>query len=68
MGKSGDVAYIAMEFLTGQSLREILDSGVVLPSKRSRDIAAQVADGLAYAHQNGIVHRDIKPPNIMVLS
>jgi serine/threonine-protein kinase len=67
VGKSDDVAYIAMEFLQGQSLREILDSGVVLPPEKIADIVAQVADGLAFAHENGIVHRDIKPPNIMVL-
>lgn len=67
VGKSDAVAYIAMEFLDGRSLREILDSGVVLPPEKIADIAAQVADGLAYAHENGIVHRDIKPPNIMVL-
>lgn len=67
VGKSEAVAYIAMEFLQGQSLREILDSGVVLPLERIVDIVAQVADGLAFAHDNGIVHRDIKPPNIMVL-
>ena len=67
VGKTDDVAYIAMEFLRGQSLREILDSGVVLPPEKIADIAVQVADGLAYAHANRIVHRDIKPPNIMVL-
>lgn len=67
VGKSDAVAYIAMEFLDGRSLREILDSGVVFPPEKIADIAAQVADGLAYAHENGIVHRDIKPPNIMVL-
>jgi serine/threonine-protein kinase len=67
VGKSDAVAYIAMEFLPGRSLREILDSGVVLPPEKIADIAAQVADGLAYAHENGIVHRDVKPPNIMVL-
>jgi tRNA A-37 threonylcarbamoyl transferase component Bud32 len=67
VGKSDAVAYIAMEFLQGRSLREILDSGVVLPPEKIADIVAQVADGLAFAHENGIVHRDIKPPNIMVL-
>src|SRR5258708_19910801 len=67
VGKSDAVAYIAMEFLPGRSLREILDSGVVLPPEKIADIAAQVADGLAYAHENGIVHRAVKPPNIMVL-
>jgi serine/threonine-protein kinase len=68
VGKSDSVAYIAMEFLHGQSLREILDSGVVLPVEKIIDIAAQVADALAFAHASGIVHRDIKPPNIMVLA
>jgi eukaryotic-like serine/threonine-protein kinase len=67
VGKVDSVAYIAMEFLQGRSLREILDSGVVLPLDKIVDIAAQVADGLAFAHESGIVHRDIKPPNIMVL-
>ncbi len=67
VGESGDVAYIAMEYLPGQSLREILDSGTVLPVARIADIAAQIADGLAFAHQKGIVHRDIKPANVMVL-
>ncbi|MGE5141895.1 MAG: serine/threonine-protein kinase, partial [Acidobacteriota bacterium] len=67
VGKTDSMAYIAMEFLQGRSLREILDSGVVLPVEKIVDIAAQVADGLAFAHAGGVVHRDIKPPNIMVL-
>ena len=67
VGKSGGVAYIAMEYLQGQSLRDILDSGVVIPVERIADIIAQVADGLAFAHENDVVHRDIKPANIMVL-
>lgn len=66
VGRSDDLAYIAMEFLNGRTLREILDSGVVLPIERSADIAAQIADGLAFAHANSVVHRDIKPANIMV--
>jgi predicted Ser/Thr protein kinase len=67
VGKTDSVAYIAMEFLQGRSLRNILDSGVVLPIERVVDIGARVADGLAFAHESGIVHRDVKPPNIMVL-
>ena len=67
VGESNGVAYIAMEFLQGRSLREILDSGVVLSPEKIADIVAQVSDGLAFAHENGIVHRDIKPANIMVL-
>ena len=67
VGRSGDNAYIAMEFLEGRSLREIIDSGVVLMSEQIADIAAQIADGLACAHDNGVVHRDIKPANLMML-
>ncbi|MBS1161646.1 MAG: Protein kinase [Proteobacteria bacterium] len=67
VGRCDDLAYIAMEYLTGQTLREILDSGVVLTPERSAEIAARVADGLAFAHANNVVHRDIKPANIMVL-
>ncbi len=67
VGKSGDIAYIAMEFCDGKSLRDILDSGVVLPPERVADIGAQIAEGLAYAHRHQVVHRDVKPANIMVL-
>lgn len=67
VGRNESLAFIAMEYLNGQSLRELLDSGVVLPPERCTEIAADVADGLAFAHANGVVHRDIKPANIMVL-
>jgi len=68
VGKSEDVAYIAMEFLEGKSLREIMDSGVVLSPHRIADIVAEIAEGLAFAHRNGVVHRDVKPANVMVLA
>jgi eukaryotic-like serine/threonine-protein kinase len=68
MGESDDASYIAMEFLEGHSLREVLDSGVVLPPSRVAQIAVDVADGLAFAHRNDVVHCDIKPANIMVLA
>ena len=68
VGKSGDVAYIAMEFLQGRELRDIMNEGEILPVEKALDIAAQVARGLAYAHEHGIVHRDVKPSNIMVAS
>jgi serine/threonine-protein kinase len=67
VGKSDGLAYIAMEYLQGRSLRTMLDLGVVFPPDRVADIAAQIADGLAFAHDHGVVHRDIKPANIMVL-
>ena len=66
VGKSGDVAYMAMEFIEGDELRTLLGEGRALPVSQAVSIAAQVAEGLAYAHQHGVVHRDIKPANIMV--
>ena len=63
---AGDVAYIAMEYLEGQSLQQLMQSGIRLPFDRIADIVAQVAEGLDYAGRFGIVHRDIKPANIMV--
>ena len=66
VGRSGDIAYIAMEFLQGRELRDILNDDKILPVDQIMDIVAQVASGLAYAHEHGIVHRDVKPSNIMV--
>lgn len=67
VGKSGDIAYIAMEFLQGRELRDILNENRILPVAQTLDIIAQIASGLAYAHEHDIVHRDIKPSNIMVM-
>lgn len=67
VGKSDDAAYIAMEYLEGEQLKAILDVHTPMSIKRIADIAAQIAEGLAYAHKNGIVHRDIKPANVMLL-
>lgn len=67
VGKSGDIAYIAMEFLQGRELRDIMRDDGEMPVEQVLDIVAQVAFGLAYAHEHGIVHRDIKPSNIMVI-
>src|SRR5881397_2733022 len=65
IGQSDSVSYIAMELVDGKTLRELLYAGA-LPIKRVLAITAQVADGLARAHEAGIVHRDLKPENIMV--
>ena len=67
MGKSGDVAYMATELLDGQTLREILDSGVTIPPGMIEQIGAEAADGLDFMHQHSIVHGDISPSTIVVL-
>jgi len=59
---------IVMEYLQGGSLRELLKAAGRLPIPRALLIARQVAAGLGYAHAQGIVHRDIKPDNIMLLA
>ncbi len=67
LGESGDVAYIAMELMEGRELQEMIDGKRRLLITDALNIAIQVAAGLSYAHQRGIVHGDIKPSNIMVL-
>jgi serine/threonine protein kinase len=68
VGEDAGVAYIAMEFLDGQSLRQLLDSGGRLTYDDIAGIAAQIADALDYAQRVGIVHRDVKPANIMLVA
>ena len=65
IGQSDSVSYIAMEFVEGKTLRELLFAGA-LPIKTVLSIASQMAEGLARAHEAGIVHRDLKPENVMV--
>ena len=66
IGRSGNLAYMAMEYLEGRELKDMI-AGNELTTDRALEIAAQVADGLAYAHDHGVVHRDVKPANIMIL-
>src|SRR5262245_3284407 len=58
--------YVVSELLEGSTLRERLGQNCALPAYRAIDYAAQVARGLAAAHDKGIVHRDLKPENIFV--
>lgn len=63
---NGGLPYLAMEFLDGETLRDLIGEEAQLPVSWTAAIGAQVADGLAAAHAAGIVHRDLKPANLML--
>ena len=65
VGTEGGLAYLVTELLEGETLRQRL-TRERLPWRRSIEIAASVADGLAAAHGKGIIHRDIKPENVFL--
>ncbi|MFH2135522.1 MAG: serine/threonine-protein kinase [Pseudomonadota bacterium] len=67
VGRTGDIAYIAMEYLHGRELRDVLNENKILPVSQVLDVIIQVAQGLAYAHEHEIVHRDVKPSNVMIV-
>ena len=66
VGREGDTYYIVMELVDGPSLAEIIAVDGKLPEPVAIDYAAQICNGLAYAHRTGLLHRDIKPANILV--
>jgi serine/threonine-protein kinase len=67
-GVSGSLLYFIMPYVTGESLRHRLSRERQLPIADAVGILREVADALAYAHANGVVHRDVKPENILLES
>jgi predicted Ser/Thr protein kinase len=65
-GEQDGIFYIAMEFIEGTTLHELLAEKRVLATEEVVQIARQICRGLDYAHSNGIIHRDVKPANIMI--
>ena len=66
VGMDDNIYYIVMELIQGKTLKQIIDEDGVLPWKWSLNIAIQIASALEVAHKNNIVHRDIKPHNIII--
>jgi hypothetical protein len=67
-GKLDDGAFfLVLEYVSGKSLRRVIDERGALPPAHALGLAIQIADALAAAHQAGVVHRDLKPENVMLL-
>src|SRR5262245_17289834 len=66
--EDGTTPYIVMEFLRGTSLASRLETAPPLTLDDTLDIVAQLCAGLGYAHEQGIVHRDVKPANVFLLN
>ncbi len=66
VGEADGVHYITMELLTGKTVRELLQERGRIPVDQALNILLQVARALEYAHRQGVVHRDVKPDNIVV--
>jgi len=65
-GFEGEDAFLVMELIHGRTLHELIAGGEPLPAYTIADIGAQIAEALDYAHAHGVVHRDVKPANIML--
>jgi serine/threonine-protein kinase len=65
-GQEHGTYFIVMEYVEGQSLRDILRAQRTLPAIQAAAIGAEIADALAFAHRHGVVHRDVKPGNVLI--
>lgn len=66
VSNDGDINYIVMELIVGKTLKEVIKENGKLDWRKSVEIASQIASGLSTAHKNHIIHRDIKPHNIVI--
>ncbi len=65
-GKESGLVYFIMEYVDGPSLSKIMEEEGILPVEKSVTLAIQIAEALHYAHQHNIIHRDVKPANILL--
>ena len=66
VGEDGDISYIVLEYVEGSTLKELIKSDGPISPKVAVSITAQVLDALAHAHESGIIHRDVKPQNVII--
>lgn len=67
-GQEEGTYFIVMEFIDGHSLRDVLRAQATIEASRAAGIGAEVANGLSFAHKAGVVHRDVKPGNVLIES
>ncbi|HOX07696.1 MAG TPA: protein kinase [Planctomycetota bacterium] len=67
VGTSGKYHYFAMEYVEGETLQTLIAREGAMPERRALEVVLQIAQALHHAHRNGMVHRDVKPDNIMVM-
>ncbi len=58
--------YIVFEYIDGENLKQLIERTGPLPTRRAVELAITIADALAFAHENGLVHRDVKPQNVLL--
>ena len=66
LGEIDGIKYLTMPFVEGETLAQVLRKAGTLPIPRAIQIATQIAEGLAAAHEKGVIHRDLKPDNVMI--
>jgi TolB-like protein/Tfp pilus assembly protein PilF len=66
LGETGGIKYISMRYIAGTSLRDLLDTAGRLTSERAIGLTQQICNALTAAHKSGVIHRDLKPQNIML--
>src|SRR5947208_16121842 len=65
-GEDNGQQFIVFEYVDGENLKQLVDRTGPLPTRRAVELALEVADALAFAHEHGLVHRDVKPQNVLL--
>jgi eukaryotic-like serine/threonine-protein kinase len=65
-GEDGGQQFIVFEYIDGENLKQLIERTGPLPTRRAVELALEIADALAFAHEHGLVHRDVKPQNVLL--